>query len=73
MSDPGLCKTHFRQVANYFSREVAYAFAIDESGCLICTKEIFLEGARRYVQNQPVDPVERPTFAWRDVNAELKG
>ncbi len=45
-----LCKKHFYDVAGYFDKEVAFAFEIEESSCLICRKILFLESARRYAQ-----------------------
>ncbi len=49
MERPPLCKKHFFEVASYFGKEVAFAFEIDGDGCLICKKQLFLESARRYV------------------------
>lgn len=50
---PGLCKKHLRQVSNVFDKEVAFAYALDESNCVICKQVIFIEGARRYVAGTP--------------------
>lgn len=46
---PSLCKKHFRQVANVFDKETAFAYAHDETNCVICKQVIFIEGARRFV------------------------
>ena len=46
---PCLCKKHFREVANYFDKEIALAYDVDETRCVICNKVIYLEGARRFV------------------------
>lgn len=46
---PCLCKNHFRQVANVFDKETAFAYAHDEKNCVICNQVIFIEGARRFV------------------------
>lgn len=48
---PSLCKKHFRQVANVFDKETAFAYAHDETNCVICNQVIFIEGARRFVHN----------------------
>lgn len=48
---PCLCKKHLRQVSNVFDKETAFAYALDEKNCVICNKVIFIEGARRFVQN----------------------
>jgi hypothetical protein len=32
-----------------FDKEIAFAYALDDKNCLICTKVIFIEGARRHV------------------------
>ncbi len=49
MNTPTLCKKHFFQVASYFDKEVAFEFELDGDTCLICNKVVFLEGARRFV------------------------
>ncbi len=49
-SNPPLCKTHFFKVASYFDKDVAFEFELDGDTCLICNKVIFLEGARRFVE-----------------------
>ena len=46
---PSLCKKHLRQVSNVFTKETAFAYALDDDNCVICNKVIFIEGARRYV------------------------
>jgi hypothetical protein len=46
---PSLCKKHFRQVANTFDKETAFAFGHDDKNCVICNKVIFIEAARRFV------------------------
>lgn len=46
---PCLCKEHFRQVANTFAKETAFAYAHDDANCVICNKVIFIEAARRFV------------------------
>jgi hypothetical protein len=46
---PSLCKKHFRQVANTFDKETAFAYAHDDKNCVICDKVIFIEAARRFV------------------------
>ncbi len=46
---PCLCKKHFREVANYFDKETALAYALDGKNCVICNKVIFVEGARRFI------------------------
>lgn len=56
---PGLCKLHFRQVANYFDREVALAYAPDEKGCVLCNKIIFIEAARRFIEKHNERSVEQ--------------
>ncbi len=48
---PCLCKKHLREVANVFDKETAFAFALDEKNCVICNKSLFIEGARRFVNN----------------------
>ncbi len=50
MNTPTLCKKHFFQVAGYFDKEVAFEFQLDGDTCLICNKIVFLEGARRYIE-----------------------
>lgn len=47
---PCLCKKHLREVANVYDKETAFAFALNDANCVICSKVIFIEGARRYVQ-----------------------
>lgn len=51
---PCLCKKHFREVSNVFDKETAFAYDLNEQGCVICNKVIFIEGARRFVQPLPV-------------------
>ncbi len=50
MEAPRLCKKHFFQVANYYDQDVAFQYEIDGDNCLICTKVVFVEGARRFVE-----------------------
>ncbi len=50
METPKLCKKHFFQVAGYFDKDVAFEYEVDGDGCLICNKVIFIESARRYVE-----------------------
>ena len=50
METPKLCKKHFYQVAGYFDKDVAFEFEVDGDDCLICSRTIFIEGARRYVE-----------------------
>ncbi len=50
MESPALCKKHFYQVAGYFDKQVAFQFEIDGDSCMICNKQIFLEGARRFTE-----------------------
>ncbi len=50
METPKLCKKHFYQVAGYFDKDVAFEFEVDGEGCLICNKTLFIESARRYVE-----------------------
>lgn len=47
---PSICKKHFREVANYFDKETALAYALDDKQCVICHKVIYVEGARRLAQ-----------------------
>ncbi len=53
MENRTLCKKHFFQVASYFDKEVAFEFQLDGDTCLICNKVVFLEGARRFVEQTP--------------------
>jgi len=55
---PCLCKKHFREVANYFDKETALAYTLDEKKCVICNKVIFLEAARRYVHGMNVNTTD---------------
>lgn len=73
MDNPCLCKNHLRQVANYFSREVAFAYQIDERECVICNKVIFIEGARRYIQQMPLNTNEASSFVRFDQYASFGG
>ncbi len=56
MNTPTLCKKHFFQVASYFDKEVAFEFELDGDTCLICNKVVFLEGARRFVEQHKEQP-----------------
>lgn len=55
---PCLCHEHFRQVSNVFDKETAFAYDLNDAECVICNKVIFIEGARRFVQNVPVNNEE---------------
>lgn len=59
---PCLCKKHFRAVANYFDRNVAFMYDIDEKACVICNQIIFIEGARRFVQSPRYNADEGKRF-----------
>ncbi len=50
MNTPTLCKKHFFQVASHFDKELAFEFQLDGDTCLICNKVVFLEGARRFIE-----------------------
>lgn len=67
---PCLCKNHFRQVSNYFDKETALAYAVDDKNCVICSKVIFLEAARRYVHDANVN-VTDPNLRLPDAFARL--
>lgn len=58
MNTPTLCKKHFFQVASYFDKDLAFEYQVDGNTCLICNKVVFLEGARRYVE-QNKDQTEK--------------
>ncbi len=56
METPTLCKRHFFQVASHFDKDLAFEFQLDGDTCVICSKVVFLEGARRFVeQNKQQD------------------
>ncbi len=50
MNTPTLCKKHFFQVASHFDKELAFEYQLDGDTCLICNKVVFLEGARRFIE-----------------------
>ena len=50
METPSLCKKHFSQVGNYFDKGLALEFELDEHHCLVCSRVITVEGARRFVE-----------------------
>ena len=52
MTTPTLCKKHLGQVGNYFDRDLALEFELDEESCLICNKVIFVESARRFIEQE---------------------
>jgi hypothetical protein len=52
MTTPTLCKKHFNQVANYFDKGVALEFELDGESCVICANVIYLESARRFIEQK---------------------